>query len=248
MRLAWCLFYALPLLAQTGVGRFTDLLEWTLNVHLTEQEKAELARQTIDEKTASNLVQVRGMVNALPEDQRQQVRTTVEQSFLKTLHEKPEHPIARLLLPAYERAHSTQFNTGVPKLEGTWSKTTASTTTFVDRATGASAAPSGDGSTYHFLPGGQFRSENVIQSTLYSCTATAVFVESGSYTVNGNQISLRTAAGDMRSRSTCQRDSNYDKPLPLKVYTFTWRLARDQYGEMLCLGNPGKTDSCMYRQ
>ena len=133
-------------------------------------------------------------------------------------------------------------------MEGTWSRTTASTATFVDRATGSSAPPSGDGSTYHFLPNGQFRSENVIQSTLYNCTATAVFVESGSFTINGNQITLHTTGGDMSSRNTCQNASNYDKRLPVKEYAYTWRLARDQYGEMLCLGSAGKQDSCLYRK
>lgn len=134
------------------------------------------------------------------------------------------------------------------QLAGNWEAISTSTVGFVNRQTGSFSAPSGEGTTYHIFPDGQYKKEALIQSSLGACTDTVFITERGNVTIQESTIVFAARAGELESRDNCTKRFNYKKPLTLQQRTFGWRLQRDQFGVQLCLSKAGFKDSCYYKK
>lgn len=242
------LMIVLPLTAQTSLRQFSELLEWTLGLRFTPAEDAELARIALDDKTAAGMSEAQEILTQLTPDKRREALPFVQAGILKNLRATPDDPSSRFLLHAFDsRRNSTPAGKLPAEVLGDWTNASASTISFVDSSTGASAPHGGDMETYHILPDGTFKGEVVIQSTLYQCTVTAIIMESGNVFVNGGDLIFSRLGGSITNKSTCNSSLNYSKPLELRNLKYVWHTAAGQYGPQLCLGAPGKSPTCFSR-
>lgn len=242
------------------------VLEWVLGARFTPAERSRLQELQIEEwnrtsaqqhQSTRDLAALKGKLEAMTADQQNRVHTQLQDMLLKSLRQQPEAEVSRLLLDAYNRggqASTAPAATPAPDgnyprvLAGRWSSVSTSNVQYTNQATGSWAPPSGEGTSWEIFPDGRWRSDSLIQSSLYNCTMTILAGESGRYRVNNGTITFDSVGGEMDSKDNCSRNGNYKKPLPARQYVYQWRVERDQWGEKLCLASPGGKPSCFYRK
>ncbi len=223
-----------------------DFVEWALETRLTPAERAEMRRQPFDAKTIDSLSKVQDQINAMPDDQRETARRKVQDLLLQSLRSPQADHTSRMLLAAYERAHTTG-GALPPQMIGDWSKMSTSTVTYQNSA-GSYAPPSGEGTTWHIFADGSFRSETLMQSSMYNCTMTIFVTESGAVRTNGSSVVFESVGGPMDSKDNCHREFNYRKTVPPRQYVYFWRVFHDQWGQHLCLAERGKAEECFTKK
>jgi hypothetical protein len=256
-------------LDQTKLDKLSSIVEWILGAKFTPAERARFQELTADEwihtdmpehQSTLDLLALSDKLHTFSPEAAAQIQSRLRASFVKTLQEHPEAEVSRLLLPVYERGGRGLLSqtssqpvpaTGgalPPRLAGKWENISTSTVGYVNNATGSYAAPSGEGTTWYIYANGQWKSDTLMQSSMYGCTMRVFASESGTVSVNGGTITFDTRGGELDSSDNCNKSFNYKKPLPVRRYVYQWRLERDQYGEKLCLGGANTKTTCYYRK
>src|SRR5687768_13014912 len=106
-----------PPLTQLTVGKSIVLLEWALNIKLSTEHELKIkqalirAWQTNDREDingALEIVEIYEKVAKMSEAERNKARGPLQEVILKSIRAEPDDELARLLLSAYESAHSTK--------------------------------------------------------------------------------------------------------------------------------------------
>ena len=145
--------------------------------------------------------------------------------------------------------------TDVPaEIAAAWHAGNVSSTTFYNPSTGQFSPPSGPGFFFRFKPDGHYEKGVLLQQSLYNCTMTVFFYESGTVEVegslqNGWTLQLHPTFGRQKSRDTCVSSNNFEKTHDFEDETLIVVLGRDEYGnEALFVRSPTTSFSAYYRE
>jgi hypothetical protein len=218
------------------------------------------------------LVKIASQVEAMPADQRRVAQPQFQAALLKTL-EGNSDPASELLLKVYRESHEGNMGSagnqgisttsrvatggvrvatggiggGVPgALVGTWQTGSSSSTTYVNRATGAYSDPSGTQVMYKIFGDGHYEYAALTQQSFYDCTTKLFTYKTGRVTVQGATLTFIPTSGKFTSTDNCNARNNYEKPANLERETYNWSTQRDEYGEKLCLKND-TINGCAYK-
>ncbi len=264
-----------PPLTQGAVNRLIGFFEWALDIRLNRAERAEFQRQRIAEwrnndaesvKNVMGFLEIEKQLQTLDADRRSQVQGEIRRGLLTELDKNPNDETSRLLLAAHRRSHGADSagtevaagdepgpaprggSGGVPaELVGTWQIGRTSGTMFRDRTTGGFSAPSGDQVRYRILPDGRYEYAGLSTQSMYNCTTRLMMYMTGRVSVRGGSLTFIPDTGKFTSEDNCNRQFNYEKPLPLTRETYNWRIERDQGGLKFCLQN-ATVNGCAYKQ
>jgi hypothetical protein len=97
---------------------------------------------------------------------------------------------------------------------------------------------------YTFHPDGTFEYVGLLQSTMYNCTLLIFQDKRGSYTINGDQITLTKTKNFFRQSNSCAPSSNKERSYNLEPEVYSVRTTGDQ----VCLtSSDGGTEVCYSR-
>jgi hypothetical protein len=137
--------------------------------------------------------------------------------------------------------------TSTNALLGTWDNGGMSLMGDRNRVTGSVTPSNGHTFKYVFSADGRFENIGMMQSTLYGCTTTLFNDKRGTYTINGNTLTLTPDKNFWRQQFSCAPNSNKERNHTLTPETFRWRTKTDEYGKaFICLTND-KGESCYRR-
>lgn len=118
-------------------------------------------------------------------------------------------------------------------LQGRWTVTSISGTTYFDKNTGAYLGSGTGGSqSYTFLPDGRYKLFNYIKTRSYGWETEALTWEEGTATVEGDRVILRPTGGKYQVKDNQVAKNNYERPmtgeeLKKNAKTFVWSLGQD---------------------
>lgn len=255
-----------PPLTVGMVKRLISFFEWTLDGKFTDEQRVEFAREcTADWKnndqksieTMVGLIKVSAQLAAASEEQRQQAHPQAQKMLLDALQQQPDDQTSRLLLNVYRQgqqktptardSNEPAGSSSVPgELIGAWRAGSVSSTTFVNRNTGAYADPSGTQVRYRFFPDGRYEFAVLTTQSMYNCTTKLLTYKTGVVSFQGGTLTFIPKTGKFTSEDNCNRQYNYEKPAKLDRETYNWRVERDEYGVKMCLQN-ATTNGCAYQ-
>jgi hypothetical protein len=157
------------------------------------------------------------------------------------------------ILKAESKAPATT-STASPKpansanaLLGTWDNGGMSMMGDRNRVTGSVTASNGHTFKYVFTADGRFENIGMMQSTQYGCTTTLFNDKRGTYTINGNTVTLTPDKNFWRQQNSCALNSTNERNYTLTPETYRWRTKTDEWGKpYICLAND-KGESCYRR-
>lgn len=256
-----------PALTRNAVRQIGAFLEFALDSKFTTEEMSLFERAEIDSWRTSTpkqredslqIARMQAVIENLGQAERADVKKKVQPQMLAMLQNSPQEPVSKLLLGIYQRGQVSSAPVQMAavssggrmpaQLVGEWMSMSTSSVTYVDRTTGSSAPPSGNGGMYKFFPDGRYEYAGLMQSSMYNCTMTITPFERGTVRIEGNTIHFDSAGGTLTSKDNCNRQYNYEKPIAPNTTTYTWRLERDQYGVKFCYVKPGVKESCAYKK
>jgi hypothetical protein len=124
----------------------------------------------------------------------------------------------------WEKESTTATSTPTPpSLVGKWGDMTISGTQYYNTATGWSST-NGGGVQIEFKADGSFTEATYIKSTLYGCTWTAYAWTTGTYTVNGGELTFTDTEHYKKIVDTCSASKNFDGQAPLETKTYPWSI------------------------
>lgn len=116
-----------------------------------------------------------------------------------------------------------------------------------NRATGATTPSNGHTFKYVLTADGRFENIGIMLSTQYGCTTTLFNDKRGTYTINGNTLTLTPDKNFWRQQYSCSPNSNRERNYTLTPETYRWRTKTDEWGKpYICLAND-KGESCYRR-
>lgn len=132
-------------------------------------------------------------------------------------------------------------------LVGAWNNGGMSMMGDRDRVTGYTTPHNGHTVQYVFYANGRFENIGMMQSTQYGCTTTLFNDKRGTYTINGNTVTLNLNKNLWRQQYSCSPNSNRERNYTLTPETYRWRTKTDEWGkQFICLANE-KGESCYRR-
>ena len=249
-----------PPLTSSLVDRVVEFLEYVFDTKFTKSQRTVFALkvfkiwQSKDQKEIDEFVKaskVWDQITSMSESQRIEAQPRVQSALVKFLATEPPGSFGHYLLSIYTDAHPAnagqkpanpqpidagrEVSTRVPaELVGEWIARGGSGSSYYDPSTGSSGGTNAIIDSYKFFGDGTYEHGTLIQSSLYSCTITAVGRDVGSVNVQGSQFTITPKSATFDQKSSCSRssDSRKDKVDPS---TFKWHLERGEYGLQLCL-------------
>jgi hypothetical protein len=117
-----------------------------------------------------------------------------------------------------------------PELLGKWLTGHVSSIQYKSRTTGVSAPTNGQRFEYDFRPDGTYSFTGLMQFTSYNCTNSTFSNETGTYTVQGDVVSLRPEKNPYRMTNNCAPSSNKEAPGKLINRSYRFRFTSDSGG------------------
>jgi hypothetical protein len=101
---------------------------------------------------------------------------------------------------------------------------------------------------YVFHPDGRFEFTGLMQTTMYSCTTSIFQDKRGTYTIDGNRITLTKSKNFFRKTDSCSPSGNMERDYTLDPETYTLSVRRNDSGkDEVCLDS-GNGEACYQRQ
>jgi hypothetical protein len=154
-------------------------------------------------------------------------------------------PQSNAAKPSGSAASGTRSGQSASQLTGKWGFTTISGTTYWDKSTGAyMGSGTGGSQSYTFLGNGRYKLFNYIKARTYGFETQALTWEDGTYTVNGDRITLRPTSGKYQMISSSR---NTTRPmtaseLQKNVKQKYWKIEKDENtGKPVCGAMDNKT-------
>jgi hypothetical protein len=171
----------------------------------------------------SAMAQAYQTLHALDENKRAQIRAERQPQFVRLLEGATDDK-SRWLLDIYRAAH-TEHAVGAPL--GRWTDGHISSIQYQNATTGVSAPTNGRSFAYEFKANGTYSFTGLMQSVMYNCTTAMFSNESGTYSINGDSISLRPEKNPYRMTNNCAPSSNRESAGKLVPRTYRFRIASE---------------------
>jgi hypothetical protein len=214
-----------PISAETA-HQATGYMEWMLDARFTAEQRLHY-QQILAKLWSGSPEAISAMARAnqtlagLDEGQRSQLRAEKRPQFPRLLETASDED-SRWLLGIYRAAHSSS---SAPL--GRWTDGYISSIQYRDAVTGVGAPTNGRAFAYEFKADGTYSFTGLIQSVMYHCTTAIFSNESGTYTVEGDLISLRPAKNPYRMTNNCAPSSNRESPGKLVPRTYRFRVSNE---------------------
>ena len=112
-------------------------------------------------------------------------------------------------------------------LVGRWADGHISSIQYKNAYTGVGAPTNGRRFAYDFKPDGTYSFTGLMQSVMYNCTTAMFSNETGTYTVDGDSLSLVPVSNPYRMTNNCAPSSNREAPGKLINRTYRFRISAE---------------------
>jgi hypothetical protein len=119
--------------------------------------------------------------------------------------------------------HTVYADSGMAPL-GRWTDGHISSIQYKNAYTGVHAPTNGRSFAYEFKPDGTYSFTGLMQSVMYNCTTAMFSNETGTYTVDGDSVSLHPANNPYRMTNNCAPSSNREAPGKLIERAYRFRV------------------------
>ena len=119
------------------------------------------------------------------------------------------------------------YGQSAPALMGKWVDGHISSIQYKNAYTGVAAPTNGRQFAYEFRPDGTYSFTGLMQSVMYNCTTAMFSNESGTYTVEGDSVSLRPVKNPYRTTYSCAPSSNREAPGKLIERAYRFRVTAE---------------------
>jgi len=110
---------------------------------------------------------------------------------------------------------------------GRWTDGHISSIQYRDSVTGVGAPTNGRSFAYEFKPDGTYSFTGLMQSVMLNCTTSMFSNETGTYTMDGDAVSLRPEKNPYRMTNNCAPSSNREAPGKLVTRTYRFRVVNE---------------------
>lgn len=213
-------------------GQATGYMEWMLDARFTPDQRRHyheiLAGLWAGSKDAIlSMARAHETLASYDEAKRSQLRAARQPEFLRLLAAATDDS-SRWLFALYRAAHPDASPAAASgSLTGRWTDGHISSIQYRDSVTGVSAPTNGRSFAYEFKPDGTYSFTGLMQNVLYNCTTALFSHETGTYSVNGDSISLRPEKNPYRMTNTCAPSSNRESPGKLIARNYRYRVLRE---------------------
>ena len=107
-------------------------------------------------------------------------------------------------------------------LVGQWRSSSAATGGYYNTQTGSFSSAGGNGSWYEIKPDGTFVYSSYIESVLYNCLTSFFKYQTGTVSVQGDQVVFTTTSGRKKFENSCNTSKNYDQAFIPEPDRYTW--------------------------
>lgn len=247
-----------PLTAAT-VDDVAEFFGWLFETRFTPAQRRELERVLVatwrgNDRKEIEAAQQFGALNVklltVSKEKHAELRAAVLPDVLKSARAEPTD-FSRLLLNVYEsragvetrRAPAASGGDGAAFL-GAWRSSELGMISYQNSITGASRPGRGTTMQYKFLPGGRFEYNGYLETTMYNCTTTLFNPIAGTYSVEGNQLTITPKTSKWQQTNNCASSMNKTQPGKLDPETYTFRFTSEQGVRRLCLTSSKGNEVC----
>jgi hypothetical protein len=249
-----------PLTAAT-VDDVAEFFGWLFEARFTPAQRRELERVLVATWRSGDRKEVEaarqfGALNVelltVSKEKHAELRAAVLPDFLKSARAESSD-FSRLLLGVYEtRAGGEDVARDEPAasggdasvLVGSWRSSELGMISYQNTITGASRPGRGTTMQYKFLPGGRFEYNGYLETTMYNCTTTLFNPVAGTYSVEGDRLTLVPKTSKWQQTNNCASSMNKTRPGELVTETYTFRFSNEQGGRRLCLTSSKGSEVC----
>lgn len=249
-----------PLTAAT-VDDVAEFFGWLFEARFTPAQRRELERVLVatwrsGDRKEIDAAQQFGALNVklltVPKEKHAELRAAVLPDLLKNARAEATD-FSRLLLNVYESRgaaeSAAQDEPAAPagdasSLVGSWRSSEMGMISYQNTITGSQRPGRGTTMQYKFLPGGRFEYNGYLETTMYNCTTTLFNPAAGTYSVEGNRLTIFPKTSKWQQTNNCASSMNKTQPGKLDPETYTFRFSNEQGGRRLCLTSSKGNEVC----
>ncbi|HEX7316201.1 MAG TPA: hypothetical protein VF297_20010 [Pyrinomonadaceae bacterium] len=247
-----------PLTAAT-VDDVAEFFGWLFETRFTPSQRRELERVLVATWRANDRKEIEaaqqfGALNVklmtVSKEKHAELRAAVLPDVLKSARAEGTD-FSRLLLSVYEsraeggaRTEAASSGGDDAALVGAWRSSELGMISYQNTITGASRPGRGTTMQYKFLPGGRFEYNGYLETTMYNCTTTLFNPVAGTYSVEGDRLTIVPKTSKWQQTNNCASSMNKTQPGKLDTETYTFRFSNEQGGRRLCLTSSKGNEVC----
>jgi hypothetical protein len=247
-----------PLTAET-VDEVAEFFGWLFETRFTPAERRELERVLVatwradDRKeieAAGQFGQLNAKLKTVSEGKGAELRAALLPDVLKEARSEATD-FSRLMLSVYEsragagaRTEAAASGGDAAALVGAWRSSEIGMISYQNTITGSSRPGRGTTMQYKFLPGGRFEYNGYMETTMYNCTTTLFNPVAGTYSVEGDRLTILPQTSKWQQTNTCASSMNKTQPGKLDPESYTFRFSNEQGGRRLCLKSAKGNEVC----
>lgn len=254
-----------PPLTEATVDDVAEFFGWLFETRFTPAERRELERVLVATWRAGDRKEIEaaqqfGALNVklltVSKAKHAELRAAVLPDVLKSARAEATD-FSRLLLNVYESrtggADAAQNDSqpapaapgrGGASVVGAWRSSEIGMISYQNTITGASRPGRGTTMQYKFLPGGRFEYNGYLETTMYNCTTTLFNPVAGTYSVEGDRLTIRPQTSKWQQTNSCASSMNKVQPGKLDPETYTFRFTSEQGARRLCLTSSRGNEVC----
>jgi hypothetical protein len=253
-----------PLTAAT-VDDVAEFFGWLFETRFTPAQRQELERVLVSTWRAGDRKEIEaaqqfGALNVklltVPKEKHAGLRAAVLPEVLKGARAEATD-FSRLLLSVYDsraggetaaqgeaRGELAASGGDAAELLGAWRSSEIGMIGYQNTITGSQRPGRGLTVQYKFLPGGRYEYSGYMESTMYNCTTTLFNPAAGTYSVEGNRLTVVPKTSKWQQTNNCASSMNKTQPGKLDPETYTFRFSDEQGGRRLCLTSSKGNEVC----
>ena len=247
-----------PLTAST-VDDVAEFFGWLFETRFTPAQRGELGRVLVATWRAGDRKEIEaaqqfGALNVklltVSKEKHAELRAAVLPDVLKGARAEATD-FSRLLLSVYEsraeggaQGEAAASGGDAAALLGAWRSSELGMISYQNTITGASRPGRGTTMQYKFLPGGRFEYNGYLETTMYNCTTTLFNPVAGTYSVEGDRLTVVPKTSKWQQTNNCASSMNKTQPGKLDPETYTFRFSNEQGGRRLCLTSSKGNEVC----
>jgi hypothetical protein len=248
-----------PLTAAT-VDDVAEFFGWLFETRFTPAQRRELERVLVATWRANDRKEIEaaqqfGALNVklltVSKEKHAELRAALLPEVLKGARAEA-HDFSRLLLNVYDsRAGdggrveaAASGGDDAAALLGAWRSSEIGMISYQNSITGSSRPGRGTTMQYKFLPGGRFEYNGYLETTMYNCTTTLFNPVAGTYSVEGDRLTVVPKTSKWQQTNNCASSMNKTQPGKLDPETYTFRFSNEQGGRRLCLTSSKGNEVC----
>lgn len=255
-------------LRESQVAKVIEFYEWAFEAEFSDDEQAQFQAITIEAfrqdaatsyQNADTLVKALAKVRAQDEAAQRKMRRVFNESFVQDLRAGVDKgdEASVLLFGIYERGQQPKTvkssgGASSKTLVGKWMRSEGAGRG--DDGTGKTTWSSGMNTTFDFFADGtmQFTVDKKVLSII-QCRISEVTKIRGTYSVDGDKLTMNLSAGTSVGTSSCEKAGNFNKTLSASTLTKTFVIRkmesvfRPDEPLLLCLDGATDDNACFER-